>query len=55
MGGVGEIVRGKWRELYLNDNKKSKNKLIIWGQKYIHTYILNSETLLVKQTPELTV
>ena len=26
VGGVGEVVAGKWRQLYLNNNKKRKKK-----------------------------
>ena len=26
MGGVGGIERGKWRQLYLNNNKKIKER-----------------------------
>ena len=26
VGGVGEVVAGKWRQLYLNNNKKKEEK-----------------------------
>ena len=31
MGGARRVVRGKWIQLYLNNNKKKKNNLIETG------------------------
>ena len=33
IGGVGEVVAGKWRQLYSNKNKKikiNKNNISVW-------------------------
>ena len=44
VGGVGEMVAGKWRQLYLNNNKKKLKKKKPW-----YTYTIDYSAVKKKE------